>query len=78
MSAEDRVDPEHLVGTGEIAEMAGVRKNVIVNWASRHKDFPQPVVVLQCGRIWDRRDVEAWLAIATEPVTVRAIKRRAS
>lgn len=27
---------------------------------SRTDDFPEPVVILRAGRVWNREDVEAW------------------
>lgn len=60
-----------LVGTTEIAEMAGVRKNVIVNWIARYSSFPDPIVTLACGRIWHRSDVAAWLEAHTQPIVTR-------
>jgi predicted DNA-binding transcriptional regulator AlpA len=49
----------HLMGTAEIAELLGVTRTR-VDQLARQKGFPDPVAVLQAGRIWDRKDVERW------------------
>jgi hypothetical protein len=53
-----------LVGLTEIAQRAGVQKNAVSSWRTRHKDFPAPVAELASGAVWLWPDVEEWL-IAT-------------
>lgn len=63
-----RVDIADLVGAGEIAKRLATTKNVIVNWAGRYEDFPEPVIDhLAMGRIWSWREVEAWHARWSNP-----------
>lgn len=50
------------MGTAEIAKALGVgRQRAYV--LSRRKDFPDPVVVLEMGAVWDAAAVEAWIAV---------------
>lgn len=51
-----------LVGLAEIAELLGVTKQVIANWRSRKPDFPQPVVTLKSGPVWEFESIESWAA----------------
>jgi predicted DNA-binding transcriptional regulator AlpA len=50
-----------LVGAAEVAQMLNVSRQQ-VHRLSRREDFPDPVAVLQAGKIWRRRDVERWAA----------------
>ncbi|HZA85642.1 MAG TPA: Arm DNA-binding domain-containing protein [Acidimicrobiales bacterium] len=50
---------DELVSTVEIASTLGVSRQR-VDKLSRTEAFPKPVAVLAIGRIWRRRDVEAW------------------
>lgn len=59
-SAERVIDVAKLVGTKEIADRLDVQPNVVGNWILRYMDFPQPVVALSCGRVWDWDEVAAW------------------
>lgn len=56
-----RVDPNTLVGVAEIADMAGVSTQAVVNWSKRHPKFPRPVRILRAGPIFLSTDVAAWL-----------------
>jgi hypothetical protein len=49
-----------LVGVAEIAEMLGISRQRVDAIVRTHGDFPLPVAELTAGRIWQRRDVEAW------------------
>jgi predicted DNA-binding transcriptional regulator AlpA len=49
----------HLVGSAEIGRMLGVSRQRVQQLISRD-DFPQPEVVLDMGKVWQRADVEAW------------------
>jgi len=53
-------DPE-LVGIHEVASMAGVSRQAVVNWRSRLLDFPSPVAELRAGPVFSREQVQAWL-----------------
>lgn len=51
-----------LVGIAEIAELLGLsrqRVHVIIRTKS---DFPKPVAELSAGKIWMKRDVDAWIS----------------
>jgi hypothetical protein len=49
-----------LAGMTEIAEHFDVRTNVVSNWISRYPDFPEPVLDLAMGRVWDLDAVVEW------------------
>ncbi len=50
----------NLVGTNEAAVLFGVRpSNFVRDWANR-EDFPKPVATLARGRLWARKDLEAF------------------
>lgn len=51
-----------LVGLAEIAEMAGVSRQAVANWTSRHASFPSPLARLAAGPIWRKEEIAAWLA----------------
>jgi predicted DNA-binding transcriptional regulator AlpA len=56
-----KVDVDDLVGAAEIAARLGVKRPQVVHeWRKRHPEFPEPVVTLSNGLIWDWRDVERW------------------
>jgi hypothetical protein len=50
-----------IVGINEIASMAGVSRQAVVNWRSRADDFPQPLSELAAGPIFRRSQIRAWL-----------------
>lgn len=50
-----------LVGLAEIAEMAGVSRQAVTNWTTRHGSFPEPLARLAAGPVWQRADIAAWL-----------------
>jgi predicted DNA-binding transcriptional regulator AlpA len=59
MSSSIRIND--IVGAHEISERLGGSQTSLVHvWRLRHKSFPQPVVVLQAGMLWDWNEVEAW------------------
>ncbi len=66
MPAARKVDVEHLVGSGEIAERLGVRHNSRVHsWRRANESFPEPVAVLGASSrrptyVWSWADVEGW------------------
>lgn len=49
-----------LVGVREIADTFGITPGAVVNWTTRHADFPEPVAELAMGRVWAWHEVEAW------------------
>ena len=56
-------DPDGLVGTAEIARLAGVQPATVQRWTERHESFPAPVQTLSMGRLWRWGDVAEWIAI---------------
>ncbi len=50
-----------LLGLSEVAELAGVSRQAVVNWRTRFRDFPQPAAELASGPVWERADIEKWL-----------------
>ena len=61
-----KIDAEHLVGSGEIAERLGARRASHVHWWWKNDaDFPQPIAVLGGGSgrktyVWYWPDVQRW------------------
>jgi predicted DNA-binding transcriptional regulator AlpA len=56
-----------LVGVAEIAQRAGVKRDTIRQWRRRHPDFPQPLIRLATGPVWDYAEVERWMAKVRPP-----------
>jgi len=52
---------EDLVGIYEIGKMAGVTPAAVVNWRSRHPDFPLPLSELKSGPVFNIESVRKWL-----------------
>lgn len=50
-----------LLGIAEVAELAGVSKQVVNNWRVRYDHFPRPIQTLQSGPVWQREKVDAWV-----------------
>lgn len=48
-----------LVGAHEIGQLLGVGRARVAQLVN-DTDFPEPVAVLQLGRVWLREDVEQW------------------
>lgn len=53
-------DAEFLAGAAEVGHVLGVASNTLNAWRRRSTDFPEPVVQLKAGGIWDIREVIAW------------------
>ena len=54
-------DAEFLAGAFEVGYVLGIKPNTVNAWRARPKlGFPEPVVQLQHGAIWDIREVIAW------------------
>lgn len=51
-----------LVGTSEIAALASASRSAVSNWVSRDPSFPKALANLACGQIWDKKEIEVWLA----------------
>lgn len=51
-----------LVGTSEIRRLLGGVSKQRAYEISRRAGFPEPVAVLDSGRIWLAEDVERWIA----------------
>jgi predicted DNA-binding transcriptional regulator AlpA len=51
-----------LVGAAEIRDMLGGISRQRVNVITNTKGFPDPIAVLQMGKVWRKRDVERWIA----------------
>lgn len=51
-----------LISTKQIAELAGVSKQAVSNWTTRHEDFPKPAFVVSAKLpVYLRSEVMAWL-----------------
>lgn len=50
-----------IVGINEIADMAKVSRQAVVNWRARATDFPQPLRELASGPVFRQAQVRAWL-----------------
>ena len=48
-----------MLGVTEVALLLGVSKQR-ADQLSRQRDFPLPMTELATGRLWERKDVEAW------------------
>ena len=51
----------HLVGVAEIAELLGVSRQRVDRITKTFDDFPAPEVELIAGRVWKRKEIEAWI-----------------
>lgn len=67
---------QYLAGAAEIGDVLGVHPNTVNTWKVRSNGFPQPVIQLKAGAIWDIRDVIAWADTSGRPVTVRDYSAR--
>lgn len=50
-----------LVGTYEVAQLAGVTAQAVSNWMARRPDFPEPLAHLASGPVWDGPLMRQWL-----------------
>ncbi len=51
-----------LVGLAEVAASAGVTRQAVANWRTRDPNFPDPIVELASGPVFDRSQVRSYLA----------------
>lgn len=58
-----KVNPADLVGTSDIARMAGVTNAAVSNWKARQVGFPQPIGTINNGKteLYLRHHVEYFL-----------------
>ena len=54
---------EVVLNATEIARLAGVARGTMLTWRRRH-DFPAPDGGAHAGAVYDRAEVQAWLAAA--------------
>lgn len=47
------MDENRLVGIAEIAEIAKVSRQTVINWRNRYSDFPVPLQELKSGPVWN-------------------------
>jgi hypothetical protein len=55
---------ELVLNATEIARLAGVARGTVLTWRRRRDDFPAPGGGAPGGTVYDRAEVEAWLAAA--------------
>ena len=56
-----RLDIDQLVGAAEIATRLGLKTRQSIHvWRQRYPDFPEPVLKLSMGKVWNWPDVERW------------------
>src|SRR5205809_361383 len=51
-----------VVGVAEIAQLLAVSRQRVHEIIRNDESFPEPAADLAAGRIWQRGDVEAWMA----------------
>jgi predicted DNA-binding transcriptional regulator AlpA len=61
--------PAHLIGLTGVAEMLGVSRQRVHQLLQDEPLFPQPVLVLAAGSVWNRNAVEDWAS--AHPALVR-------
>jgi predicted DNA-binding transcriptional regulator AlpA len=50
-----------VVGVSEVGRLLGVSRQRVDQLVKAYEDFPTPIAELASGRIWRRRDIDAWL-----------------
>jgi predicted DNA-binding transcriptional regulator AlpA len=55
------MSPEKIVQLKELCELLGKSRPIAWKYTKR-PDFPKPIAHLSTGRVWERRQVEAWAA----------------
>lgn len=56
------VKVEDILGRMEIRELIGATETQMDYWVYRDANFPKPFLTLKGSRLWERQDVEAWMA----------------
>lgn len=51
-----------LMGATEVAEFLGVSRQRVLELRRDHAEFPQPLEQLRSGPVWDKSDIESFLA----------------
>lgn len=59
----------HLLGAHEIHQLLGGISRQRAYQITRKRDFPAPVAILACGKVWDGHQVERWIRVNRPPVT---------
>jgi len=53
--------PKDIMGAYEVAGLLKIGRSTLGNWKNKPPlNFPEPVVKLKTGPIYDRRDILAW------------------
>ena len=62
MTIDLRPEAERLSGIAELARLLSVAPNTVSTWYQRqHRTgFPEPLITLAMGPVWDRPEVETW------------------
>jgi hypothetical protein len=55
---------EGVMNATEIARLAGVARGTVLSWRRHRDDFPAPAGDTHAGAVYNRAEVEAWLAAA--------------
>lgn len=58
-----------LVGVAEVRRLLGVSRQRVHQLIRDDPEFPAPVAELASGRIWLRKDIDAWVARRGKPRT---------
>lgn len=54
---------DNLIGLAEVAKLTGRSKQTVCNWIGRgNQGFPAPLVHLAATKVWDREQVQVWMA----------------
>ena len=56
---------KEMVGLAEAAELAGVSRQTFWSWKNSYENFPEPIVELKSGPIWEKDTMVAWLKART-------------
>jgi hypothetical protein len=67
LAGPDTLRPRDIVGNAEVRRICGgVTRHTLITWRKKH-GFPEPMRKLECGELWDRRQVKAWWADRSAP-----------
>jgi prophage regulatory protein len=56
-----------LVGLQEVTSLLGGVSRQRADKITRRRGFPEPLATLERGRVWDRDEVDAWIAANRPP-----------